>query len=86
MCSLGEGGTCSQPTELDIYINSVCGCSLHIECTLNLNEEASSAVLQSNGNDCTPGMSEECICVSQWSALMKMGGGGHGGQNRGRED
>lgn len=32
-------------------------------CTLNLNKEVSSAALQSNGNDCTPGMSEECICV-----------------------
>lgn len=48
--------------------------SVAAHCILNLNEEVSSAALQSNGNDCTPGMSKECICVLQWNALVKIGG------------
>lgn len=39
--------------------------------TSSLDEEVFSTALQSNGNDCAPGETENCICVLEWSALMR---------------
>lgn len=42
--------------------------------TSSLDEEVFSAAFQSNGNDCAPGETENCICVLEWSAVMRLRG------------
>lgn len=39
--------------------------------TSSLGEEVFSTALQSNGNDCAPGETENCICVLECSAVMR---------------
>lgn len=42
--------------------------------TSSLDEEVFSTALQSNGNDCAPGETENCIWVLEWIALMRLRG------------
>lgn len=42
--------------------------------TSSRDEEVFSTALQSNGNDCAPGETEDCICVLEWSAVMRLRG------------
>ena len=40
--------------------------------TSSRDQEVFSTALQSNGNDCAPGETEDCICVLVWSAVMRL--------------
>lgn len=42
--------------------------------TSSLAEEVFSTALQSNGNDCAPGETENCICVLEWCTVMRLSG------------
>lgn len=40
--------------------------------TSSQGDEVLSTALQSNGNDCAPGETENCICVSEWSTVTSL--------------